>query len=158
MVQAERLVSRPLPKEMACPTISSGRPMRPQTPAAWLRIVLAALIVSLGGGAGLPGIVRALTPAHAHVCTCASGGTHASCPVCNHSVHDARSRVVEVNGVPCGDGPTAIAGAHDCAFVVAQWDRLPIGFVRACATRDVAVAPHTPSPEPPTPPPRIASA
>lgn len=158
LVPAETLASRPLPREMTRPTISPGRPVRPQTPAAWLRIVLVALIVALGSGTGLPGIVRALTPAHGHVCTCAAGGAHTSCPVCNHSVRDKRSRVVEVNGVPCGDGSIAIAGVYDCAVVVAPWDCPPIRFVRACATRDGAVAPHSPSPEPPTPPPRIASA
>lgn len=130
--------------------------MRARSLACWLRVVLAALIIAMGCGAGLPGIARALAAARAHVCTCASGGTHASCPVCNRSLGSGRSRVTEVDGVPCGERPSAIDRACDLAVVREPGDLLVTRFVRLGARRDVLASPHTALSEPPTPPPRSA--
>jgi hypothetical protein len=84
--------------------------MRPQarTARAFVPIV-AILIAMLTGGSGLAGLVRVLGPAHAHVCTCASGGSHAACPVCNPSLAESPA----VDGVPCGGQRSACVVASD---------------------------------------------
>jgi hypothetical protein len=75
-------------------------------------IVLAAVaVVALGlaAGGGLPGLVLALAGPATHVCTCASGGDHGTCPVCNPSLGEhRRSSAPAAKGVPCGDPRVAI--------------------------------------------------
>ena len=127
-------------------------------PAPWIRIVLGALVLTIGFGVGLPGIARALAQTRNHVCTCASGGAHASCPVCNHSLASRRSGVIEVNGVPCGDRPLGIGDARDLAVVRQPCELLVARFVRASARRDGLISLDWVSAEPPTPPPRFAAA
>src|ERR1700733_14152833 len=68
-----------------------------------LQIVVAILVAMLGCGNGLSGIVHALNDAASHVCTCANGGDHASCPVCNPVLREHRaSSVPALEGAPGG--------------------------------------------------------
>jgi hypothetical protein len=79
-----------------------------------LHIVLAVVALTLAAGGGLPGLVLALAGPSTHVCTCASGGNHATCPVCNPSLGEHRgSSAPAAQGVPCGDPRVAIGAAGE---------------------------------------------
>jgi hypothetical protein len=120
--------------------------------------LLRLLVAVLACGSGLPGLVLALTDAKAHVCTCASGGSHASCPVCNKTLVDEQhSPGPRVDGVPCGDRRVATGVACDpgvlpAAFVGAPPIRAYLRAPRAgCAPEEQRFL------EPATPPPRSVS-
>src|SRR5580704_10164856 len=77
--------------------------------ATRLHIVLAILVAMLAAGRGLTGLALALHGPAAHVCSCASGGDHAACPVCNPLLAEHRqSSRPAAQGVPCGDPRLAV--------------------------------------------------
>jgi hypothetical protein len=123
---------------------------------------LASVIVALvlAAGDGLPGLVQALASTDVHVCTCSTGGSHASCPVCSHALgasrSEPRSGLDSFDGVPCGDRRVAAGALGDPALPAASFVLLPAGE-QACLGH--AVAMRSPPPrhvEPATPPPRDA--
>jgi hypothetical protein len=72
-------------------------------------IALAMVASVLALGRGLPGITLALRGPATHVCTCASGGDHATCPICNAPLTEHRRALrPAAHGVPCGDPRVAI--------------------------------------------------
>src|SRR5260370_13349366 len=94
--------------------------MRTRAIAAFLCAVLAACVTVLACAGGLAGVARALGAANAHTCSCTSGGTHASCPVCNPRLHERRSAPEPViDGLRCGDGRHGLGGAIDPGFLPA---------------------------------------
>ena len=109
-------------------------------------------------GNGLPGIAHALGDAAAHVCTCASGGDHAACRVCNPTLTAQRpSRRPAAQGAPCGGRRFATTAPSD------ETTTLPspivgaaIPTVRLDAPRAQAFLFDQARLEPPIPPPRIA--
>ena len=119
-----------------------------------LQLVIAILVVMLAAGRGLPGIVSALHAEPSHVCTCASGGDHASCPVCNKTLDEKRpSTHVEARGVPCGNGRVlAIADGEvvtlpaPVAIVARRLERLPAPSARPVSIPQVVREPATPPP------------
>ncbi len=123
-----------------------------------LRLLVAVLALVLGAGSGLPGIVRALVGAGEHVCTCAAGGDHASCPVCNPGLLEHhRSRAPACERLPCGSGAfAAFAGGEvsilpPAASIPARiLERTPLSRAVSRARLDVPL-------EPATPPPRAAA-
>jgi hypothetical protein len=123
--------------------------------AVRLRLALAMLALMLGAGRGLPGLVTALSGATTHVCTCASGGDHASCPVCNASLSEhRRSHRPAARGVPCGDPRVAVGAPGEAGT-------LPAPLQALAAAREWVAAPRTEKAEvplvflePSTPPPR----
>jgi|SRR5580698_8096985 hypothetical protein len=120
--------------------------------AAWLVVAL-----MLAGGNGLPGLVWALSGADTHVCTCASGGSHASCPVCSHALRaPSHSRAPSVDGLPCGDRRVASAVSGELATLPPSFvDLVPVLQGVAAIRVDRAEPPDHPL-EPATPPPRSA--
>jgi hypothetical protein len=132
--------------------------VRMSRPPSWLRIVLAVLVLSLGGGSGTPGLVRALAAADSHVCTCASGGSHAACPVCNPMTFEkAHSRHSSVNGTPCGETRTSLWGASEPGVVPAASRIVEAPSVRLRSVRALAPRPDTVVLRPATPPPRFSA-
>jgi hypothetical protein len=131
-------------------------PMAVKRPAFFACLIITVLVMVLGCGRGLPGIVQTMVGTE-HVCTCVSGGTHASCPVCNPTLrHERRSHAPAFEGVPCGEGRLAVEGALDPALVP------PSGVTQAASLSDVTCpplvsgAPHDPFLEPLSRPPRFA--
>jgi len=127
--------------------------------SALVHILVAALVAVLAAGAGLGGFVRAMTGPSEHVCTCATGGTHATCPVCNPKLHEERrSTVPALDGAPCGDQLGAVQAAVDPGVLPAPW----LGPAPAVETTRVPeaarAAPDAPALTPATPPPRPATA
>ena len=118
--------------------------MHTRKPAFWLYLTLAALMMALGTGAGLPGWVGALAPEAGHVCTSARGGSHSSCPLCNARLERTHKR------------PRRIAS--DLGVVPSPLAAFPARFEWPRAPRDVALVPDIASIEPPTPPPRLGLA
>ncbi|HZU82809.1 MAG TPA: hypothetical protein VE987_07830 [Polyangiaceae bacterium] len=118
--------------------------------------VVAALVVTLGTGAGLPGVVRALTASSGHVCTCATGGSHAACPVCNPSLSASRSHELAIDGRPCGGGRLAV-GEGDSGLVPEFGASPRAPFTKATAWRPEARPPTSVPDEPLTPPPRSSA-
>jgi len=133
--------------------------MRSPFPRLQALALAAGIVVAviLGAGNGLPGIVRALSGAGEHVCTCSSGGSHASCPVCSHALQaPSRSRLPAVDGVPCGDRGVAFGPMGEVATIPsALVDLVPAVNVIAAASI-APVAPPDRNVEPVTPPPRSA--
>lgn len=132
-----------------------GSPMRTTRAVTAVSLLVAVLAVMLSCGNGLPGIVRTVMGTE-HVCTCARGGSHASCPVCNPSLHEGRSRTPALEGVPCGDGRLATAVGADPAVIP-----VPCAVVAASVSgievpQPVAGAPPKEFVQPSTPPPRFA--
>jgi hypothetical protein len=133
--------------------------MRSLLPRLHALALAAGIVVAviLGGGNGLPGIVWALSGAGEHVCTCASGGSHASCPVCNHALQErSRSHLPSVDGLPCGD--RRIAGGPMGEVATLQHARVhlvPAVSGVAAASADPVSLPDRDL-EPVTPPPRSA--
>jgi hypothetical protein len=122
------------------------------------QIVIAVLVAMLGAGSGLPGIAHALSNTATHVCTCATGGQHASCPVCNPRLAEHRtSRAPAVEGVPCGDRQVAAAiGSSDVSTLPAPLVGVasPVLWIGAPVARRFIVSEATL--EPAIPPPRTA--
>ncbi len=120
-----------------------------------LRIVLAILVAMVGLGRGLPGIVQTLIGPPSHVCTCAAGGDHAACPVCNPTLAEHhRSGEPAADGVPCGDPRVAIGAPGEVSTLPAP----QLGLVRIAewtpAPRPERIIVEDVIPEPATPPPR----
>jgi hypothetical protein len=127
--------------------------------SALVHVVVAMLVAVLAAGAGLGGFVRAMTGATEHVCTCAAGGTHATCPVCNPKLREeGRSTEPAFDGVPCGDATGAVQAAIDPGVLPAPWLG-PAPSIEPSPTLDAArAAPDAPFLAPATPPPRAATA
>ena len=119
------------------------------------RLVLAIVVAMLAAGRGLPGLVTALSGSTTHVCTCASGGDHASCPVCNATANEnRRSPRPAAQGVPCGDPRVAVSAPGEVSTLPA-----PVLAVAPASAWVGAVRPAKPDIEqiilePSTPPPR----
>jgi hypothetical protein len=123
-----------------------------------LRIVLAILIAMVAAGKGLPGIVEALHGASAHVCTCASGGDHATCPVCNPPLAEhSRSFAPAARGVPCGDPRVAVGAPGEASPLPAPLLGLAPGAVWIRAPRPERIVIEPVISEPATPPPRTST-
>ena len=131
--------------------------MRGHAFASCLQVLTAALVIALGSGLGLPGLVRAFAPAESHVCTCASGGTHSACPVCNPSSHERRAPRSAIEGLPCGERTSALAVVVEPAITPVAIPAADVPFECARARRDVLPRPHTVFLERATPPPRCPS-
>jgi hypothetical protein len=82
-------------------------------------IVIAMVALIMGAGHGLPGLVTAMSGSTTHVCTCASGGDHASCPVCNATATAHRSARPAAQGVPCGDPRVAVGTPGEASMLPA---------------------------------------
>ncbi|HLK37048.1 MAG TPA: hypothetical protein VKU41_09890 [Polyangiaceae bacterium] len=138
--------------------------MRPRATSPLLRLIVACLAVALAAGSGLPGLVRALSGISSHVCTCAMGGSHASCPVCSRALSNGRAisedpvgGEPQADGVPCGDKRVAVGVAVEPGV-------LPAGLVGIVPAGEVLPVPRAECPSPPapfiepaTPPPRTAT-
>jgi hypothetical protein len=134
----------------------AGHRMRRTRAVSLVAVIVAALVVMLGCGSGLPGIVRTLAGVGAdHVCTCVSGGSHASCPVCNPALrHEGRSRAPALEGVPCGEGRLAMEAAVDPAVIPESRVVKPASPTGVDGPHALSVAPDDAFIEPWTPPPR----
>ena len=120
-----------------------------------LLALVAVLAVMLAGGVGLPGLVLALAPASGHVCTCTSGGTHASCPVCNPTLRETRRSTRPVaDGAPCGDRRLGDLGPGEPSTLPAPFVALAAPLHRPPAPSPQALSPDDVHLEPLTPPPR----
>jgi hypothetical protein len=118
--------------------------------------VAAILVAMLAMGRGLPGIVRALQAERSHVCTCATGGDHASCPVCNGTIASGehrRSSSAEAKGVPCGEGRFAVTACGEpgtlpsaIGVVLGRVERVDAPRTPGIAVPDVLLEPATPPP------------
>jgi hypothetical protein len=121
-----------------------------------LQLAMAILVAMLAMGRGLPGIVRALALEPSHVCTCATGGDHASCPVCNGSIagdEHGRSPRAEARGVPCGAGRFAATPSGEpgtlpspIGVVLGRVERIDAPRPREVTVPDVLLEPATPPP------------
>jgi hypothetical protein len=121
------------------------------------QIVIAILVAMLGGGSGLSGIVHALDEAASHVCTCANGGDHASCPVCNPVLREHRaSSVPALEKVPCGPRGIAIASAGEASTLPPAPVGITSPFVWLAAPSPQRLIIQEVILESATPPPRIA--
>jgi hypothetical protein len=121
--------------------------------------VAASVVVALmlGGGSGLPGVVWALSGAGAHVCTCSSGGSHASCPVCSHALQaPSHSHAPSVDGMPCGDRRLAAGPMGEPAMLPPSLVELVPVVDRVAPVPATGVDPPFCPREPATPPPRTA--
>lgn len=127
--------------------------------ASRLSIVVAILVAMLAVGNSLPGIAHAFGEAAAHVCTCASGGDHASCPVCNPKLTEPRrSEHPTAEGVPCGSRRFATAGASEVTTLPSPLVGATARVVRLAAPRAQSLVLEQAILEPKTPPPRSARA
>jgi hypothetical protein len=112
--------------------------MRTRRSGIIVSAIVAVIVTVLGCGRGLPGILHGIVGAR-HECTCASGGTHAACPVCNPSLsRERRSRTPAIDGLPCGEKRLVVEAAADPLFLatprptqIASWVRtfLPLLLV-----------------------------
>jgi hypothetical protein len=118
--------------------------------------VAASVVVALmlAGGNGLPGLVRVLSQSNAHVCTCSTGGSHASCPVCNHALRTSRSPIPAFSGVPCGDRQIAAGAVGDPALPGLSFALLVGPAPALTVPAEVPASPPHRDVEPATPPPR----
>jgi hypothetical protein len=124
-----------------------------------VQFVVAILVAMLAAGNSLPGIAHALGDAAAHVCTCASGGDHAACPVCNPKLTEPRrAEHPTVDGVPCGSRRFATAGASEVTTLPSPLVAAAARVVRLDAPRAQRLVPEQALLEPMTPPPRDARA
>jgi hypothetical protein len=123
-----------------------------------LHIVLAILVAMLAAGRGLPGLVSTLQGPATHVCTCASGGDHQSCPVCNPPLTEhRRSSAPAAQPLPCGDSRVAVGATGDVSTLPAPLlgVRAAAAWVRAPRAQRLAI--EQVIPDPTTPPPRAAT-
>lgn len=119
-----------------------------------LRLVVAMLIVMLAAGRGLPVLAQMLSGSSSHVCTCASGGSHSACPVCNPSLIEPRqARAPVVHSAPCGEHRSGIEGAGQpstlppaLVSVGPAVARLPAFRAGAGVVQDAVFEPATPPP------------
>jgi len=136
-----------------------GFPMRRTRAISLVSVIIAVLAMMLGCGNGLPGIVRTLAAGVGadHVCTCASGGSHTSCPVCNPTPrHEGRSGTPVLEGVPCGEGRLAMGAVTDPAVIPDSRIVKPASLWGVESLPQVSVVPGVEFVEPWTPPPRSA--
>jgi hypothetical protein len=123
-----------------------------------LVIALAAVAAILAAGRGLPGLTLALQGSAAHVCTCASGGDHATCPVCNGSLREpSRSREPAAHPVPCGDPRVAIGSPADVSTLSSPLAALARPDAWVAVPRRERSDVKQVFAEPSTPPPRVAA-
>jgi hypothetical protein len=123
-----------------------------------LQIVIALLVAMLAAGRGLPGLVQAARGAETHVCTCAAGGDHASCPVCNHALlEQRRSTAPAAQGVPCGPRGVMADAEGDIGTLPPVVASLAPPFARLAAPLAILPAEREVPLEPATPPPRRAA-
>jgi hypothetical protein len=123
--------------------------------AVHFRLALAILALMLGAGRGLPGLVTALSGTATHVCTCASGGDHASCPVCNAKLSEhRRSHRPAAEGVPCGDPRVAVGTPGESSTLPAPLLAIAPARVWVAAPRAEKSEIELVFLEPSTPPPR----
>jgi hypothetical protein len=122
---------------------------------AWiLQLVVAALVAVLAAGSGVAGLVSALSGPPAHVCTCASGGSHARCPVCNPSLgRHQRCAMPLVDGAPCGERSFSVGAGFEpmlaaaaCAAIVPPSMRVATRPASPRSYRDVENRPAIPPP------------
>jgi hypothetical protein len=119
-----------------------------------LAIALAVVASVLGAGRGLPGLTLALRGADAHVCTCASGGDHATCPICNGSLREHRpSRRPAADAIPCGDPRVTIGAPSEVSTLAAPllglarpyaWVARPLR--QRSSVQQIILEPSTPPP------------
>jgi hypothetical protein len=150
--------ARPKMRRRVTPAMRIGLPrLRAVAAAVWAALALT-LALMLGGGNGLPGLVRTLADADAHVCTCATGGSHASCPVCNHALQASprTSGSPSVQGLPCGDRGVAAAAVGELATLPPSLVSVVPVARRLAALTAEGLAPPDRLLEPATPPPRSA--
>jgi len=118
-----------------------------------LQIVIALLVAMLAAGRGLPGLIQAARGMEAHVCTCAAGADHASCPVCNRALENRRSPRPAAEGVPCGPRGVMTDAEGDVGTLppvvlalVPPSARLPAPRALTPEDRDIPLEPATPPP------------
>lgn len=123
-----------------------------------LHVLVAILVTMLAAGNSLPGIAHALGEAAAHVCTCASGGDHASCPVCNPKLTEEhhRSELPTAEGVPCGSKRFATAVASEATTLPSPLVAVTNRVLRLDAPSAQRLVVKQALLEPATPPPRSA--
>jgi hypothetical protein len=122
--------------------------------ASLMRLVVAALIAALAAGAGLPGLARAFA-GDGHVCTCASGASHARCPVCNPALgRHARCARLRVEGVPCGERTMTAGIGVEPGLAPPILVDIMSPRSRSAASPVVRSAPEDVERQPATPPPR----
>jgi hypothetical protein len=138
--------------------------MRSRAPLALFRLIVACVGVVLACGSGLPGLVRALSGFSSHVCTCAMGGSHASCPVCSHALAnegpasgDNAAGDPQADGAPCGDKRVAVGAAVEPGVLPAALVSVAPAGEPLPAPRAEPLPPPSPVFEPATPPPRPVS-
>jgi hypothetical protein len=122
-----------------------------------LQIVIAVLVATLAAGRGLPGLLQAAQGADTHVCTCAAGGDHASCPICNRTLTEHRPSVPNAHGVPCGTRGVMADAEGDLGTLPPPTLALATPIVRLAAPLALASAERDVPLEPATPPPRRAA-
>jgi hypothetical protein len=121
------------------------------------QLVVAMVVAMPAAGRGLPGLVEAIRGPATHVCTCASGGDHASCPVCNGALTERRpSPHAVAEGVPCGDSRTALSAPGDVGTLPAVPGDVAPASVWGRASSPQGITVDDVIPEPTTPPPRHA--
>ncbi len=121
-----------------------------------LAIALAVAAAILAAGRGLPGLTLALQGPDAHVCSCASGADHATCPICNGSLTEpSQSRGPAAHPVPCGDPRVAIGSPADVSTLTSPFAALArpdawVGVPRRepSDVKQVIAEPSTPPPRP----------
>ena len=124
-----------------------------------LHLIVAIVVTMLAAGNGLPGIERALGDAAAHVCTCANGGDHASCPVCNPTLLEhRRSSHPVADGVPCGSRRLATTASSDVTTLPSPLVGVVSRIERGPAPRSRRLFVEQAFLEPAIPPPRSARA
>lgn len=125
-----------------------------RTLALRFNLVVVVLVAMLATGRGLPGFVQAARADQTHVCTCATGGDHASCPVCNPALAEQPySSAPAVRGVPCGGSNVVDLAAGEAStlprpiFALARpFVRLAVPHLVSPAERDILIEPAIPPP------------
>src|ERR1700722_2978998 len=138
---------------MICVPECAGRPMRQVV--LRLQLVVAILVAMLAAGRGFPALVGALRGPTSHVCACASGGDHQSCPVCNPSLTEHRpSRTPAADRTPCGDPRVAVGAPGEVSTLPAPVVGIApdVAWVRAPRPQSSEI--DQVFAEPTTPPPR----
>jgi hypothetical protein len=126
-------------------------------PVRYFAPLIAILVAMLAAGGGLPGLMRVLSGTSSHVCTCASGGTHASCPVCNPASRDQhRSSRPQAEGAPCGGRDVAVATSSEPGALPVRFRGLVVAAVRLRIPWPVLADLENLVVEPATPPPRAS--
>jgi hypothetical protein len=125
-----------------------------------VRLAAAVVALMLAAGPGLSGLVRTVSGANEHVCTCASGGSHASCPVCSHSLRtrsQSHSKEPVADGTPCGDPRIGVVAGREPGAPPPSFALVAPRVTRLAAPRFEQDDLDERFLEPATPPPRFAS-